>query len=178
MDGRCKGEVHFCTKSKPNEITRICPQWMVVTTTTLLVLPGLILIRIMAASFFTKLSNDVLKATEQVANRMEEGLALVMSGGRPQHDNAGTPSADRSGYVPFGNEDSGRNLPHGLIVDNIGLNGLLILEKQTERNFFVTAAKWSPDQDRLFHLQTSAEGAQSTRPVLLRIRRTGEVAEK
>ena len=105
MDGRCKGEVHFCTKSKPNEITRICPQWMVVTTTTLLVLPGLILIRIMAASFFTKLSNDVLKATEQVANRMEEGLALVMNGGRPQHDNAGAPSADRSGYVAFGNED-------------------------------------------------------------------------
>lgn len=89
--------------------------------------------------------------------------------------------AHRNGYdgnVPFGNEDSGRNLPHGLIVDNIGLNGLLILEKQTERNFFITAAKWSPDQDRLFHLQTSVEGAQSTRPVLLRVRRQGEVAGK
>ena len=30
------------------------------------------------------------------------------------------------GRIPFGNEDSGRNLPHGVIVDNIGLNGLLI----------------------------------------------------
>ncbi len=89
--------------------------------------------------------------------------------------------AKRNGYeghVPFGNEGSGRNLPHGLIVDNIGLNGLLILEKQTERNFFISAAKWVPEQERLLHLQTAVEGAQATRPVLVRVRKNGEVAGK
>ena len=89
--------------------------------------------------------------------------------------------AQRNGYdgnVLFGNEGSGRNLPHGLIVDNIGLNGLLILEKQTERNFYLTAAKWVPDQDRLFHLKTDVESGQATAPVLIRIRRTTEVAER
>ena len=86
---------------------------------------------------------------------------------------------DRKGYdgnVPFGNEGSGRNLPHGLIVDNIGLNGLLILEKQTERNFFISAAKWVPDQERLFHLKTDVEGGQAAAPVLIRVRRGGAVA--
>ncbi len=86
---------------------------------------------------------------------------------------------NRKGYdgnVPFGNEGSGRNLPHGLIVDNIGLNGLLILEKQTERNFFITACKWVPEQERLFHLKTDVEGGQAAAPVLIRVRRSGAVA--
>ncbi len=86
---------------------------------------------------------------------------------------------DRKGHegnVPFGNEGSGRNLPHGLIVDNIGLNGLLILEKQTERNFFISAAKWVPDQERLFHLKTDVEGGQAAAPVRIRVRRNGAVA--
>ena len=86
---------------------------------------------------------------------------------------------DRKGYdgnVPFGNEGSGRNLPHGLIVDNIGLNGLLILEKQTERHFFISAAKWVPDQERLFHLKTDVEGGQAAASVLIRVRRSGAVA--
>ncbi len=88
---------------------------------------------------------------------------------------------DRKGYdgnVPFGNEGSGRNLPHGLIVDNIGLNGLLILEKQTERHFFISAAKWVPDQERLFHLKTDVEGGQAAAPVLIRVKRSGAVVSQ
>lgn len=85
----------------------------------------------------------------------------------------------RNGYegnVPFGNETSGRNLPHGLIVGNIGLNGLLILEKQTERNFFISATNWAPEQERLFHLKTDVEGGQATAPVLIRVRRDSKKA--
>lgn len=85
--------------------------------------------------------------------------------------------AQRNGYegnVPFGNETSGRNLPHGLIVGNIGLNGLLILEKQTERNFFISATDWVPEQERLFHLKTDVEGGQATAPVLIRVRRNSK----
>jgi hypothetical protein len=72
--------------------------------------------------------------------------------------------------VPFGNEDAGRNLPHGLYVDNIGLNGLMIVEGQTEREFFITAAKWVPETTRTFHLRTTEDGGQCSQPVILHIK--------
>lgn len=78
---------------------------------------------------------------------------------------------DHKGEISFGREDAGRNLPHGLYVDNIGLNGLLLLEDQSAREFFVTAAKWVPEQSRLFHLKTGSAGVEATQPVLLHIRR-------
>lgn len=74
------------------------------------------------------------------------------------------------GVISFGNEDSGRNLPHGVYVDNIGLNGLLLLENQDERTFFITAAKWVPESTRLFHLTARVDGNQSSLPVRIRVR--------
>jgi hypothetical protein len=74
--------------------------------------------------------------------------------------------ADR---IEFGNEDSGRNLPHGLYVDNIGLNGLLIVEGQTERDFVITAAPKARPGVRLFHLRATADGGQCSPPALIRI---------
>jgi hypothetical protein len=63
-------------------------------------------------------------------------------------------------------------------VDNLGLNGLLVLENQQERTFFVTADRGVPEQVRPFHLTTNVEGGQSSRPVLLRVRRPGPEAEE
>lgn len=74
------------------------------------------------------------------------------------------------GEIEFGKEDSGRNLPHGVYVDNIGLNGLMLLEGQTEREFVLTCAPWVPEQSRLFHLRTAAGGGVATPPVLLHVR--------
>lgn len=83
------------------------------------------------------------------------------------------------GIVSFGNEKSGRNLPHGAIVDNIGLNGLMLLDGQTEREFFITADKiLKPGESRLFHLDTAAAGGHTSQPVLLRIVDEDRVAEK
>ena len=48
-----------------------------------------------------------------------------------------TVKVERNGFngpVSFGNEGAGRNLPFGVIVDNLGLNGLLVLENQRERS--------------------------------------------
>jgi hypothetical protein len=73
------------------------------------------------------------------------------------------------GRISFGNESSGRNLPHGVYVDNIGLNGLLIVEGKSEREFQITAAKWVTKGTRLFHLVANVEGNQATWPVLLEI---------
>jgi len=85
-----------------------------------------------------------------------------------------TVKVERNGFkgqAPFGKEGSGRNLPFGVIVDNLGLNGLLVLENQQERTFFITADRSTPEQVRAFHLTTTAEGGQSSAPVLLRVKR-------
>jgi WD40 repeat protein len=74
------------------------------------------------------------------------------------------------GQVPFGKEGSGRNLPFGVFVDNLGLNGLLVMEDQDERTFFVTADESATPQTRPFHLTTTAAGGLSTAPVLLHVR--------
>ncbi len=50
------------------------------------------------------------------------------------------------------------NLPHGVIVDNIGLNGVLIPEEQTQRQIFLTAAGWVPETSRPFHAVANNAG--------------------
>ena len=75
------------------------------------------------------------------------------------------------GLVSFGNEGAGRNLPFGVIVDNLGLNGLLLLEDQDEREFFLTADSNTREQTRLFHLTSGTAGSHSSRPVFLHVRR-------
>jgi hypothetical protein len=77
---------------------------------------------------------------------------------------------DFDGEISFGKELAGRNLPHGVFVDNIGLNGLLLLRDQSEREFFITAASWVPEQSRLFHLTTDAGSGPSSNPVWLHVR--------
>ena len=73
------------------------------------------------------------------------------------------------GIVSFGKEDSGRNLPHGVYIDNIGLNGLQVLAEQNERTFFITAAKWVPGTTRVFHLMARGAGNQTSMPIELRV---------
>ena len=86
---------------------------------------------------------------------------------------------ERNGFegdVAFGKEGAGRNLPFGSFVDNVGLNGLLILSGLDRREFFVTAAPWVPETTRTFHLNTSAAGGQASYPVVLHVRRDGKLA--
>ncbi len=69
------------------------------------------------------------------------------------------------------------NLPHGVIVDNIGLNGVLIPEGQTEREIFLTCAKWVPDTDRPFFALANNAGGQASLPVILHVRKPGNLAQ-
>ncbi len=74
------------------------------------------------------------------------------------------------GDVDLGKEDSGRNLPHGVFIDNIGLNGLRIIKGQGDnREFFITAAKWVKPQVREFHLRANNVDGESSNPVLLKV---------
>lgn len=71
------------------------------------------------------------------------------------------------GDIAFGGDDSGRNLPHGCFVDNIGLNGLLIPAGQSTREVFITAAPIVQPQRRVFHLRGNVDGNPTSLPIEL-----------
>lgn len=71
--------------------------------------------------------------------------------------------------ISFGQADAGRNLPHGVYVDNIGLNGLMITRGNSEQRFFLTAEKWVQPQERLFHVRANDVEGQVSLPVRLRV---------
>ena len=75
-----------------------------------------------------------------------------------------------NGRIQLGSHDAGRNLPHGVYVDNIGLNGLLIVEGQTEREFFITADHWVPETTARFHIKASPEKGIASNPLIIHIK--------
>lgn len=62
------------------------------------------------------------------------------------------------GEIALGKEFAGRNAAHGVFVDNIGLNGLLITSGSKERNFFMTAAPIAKLGARPFFLKANLGG--------------------
>ena len=71
------------------------------------------------------------------------------------------------------------NLPHGIIVANIGLNGVLIPKDQNEREIFIAAEKWVPETDRLCYAVSNEAGRQTSRPILIQVRKSAnQVANK
>jgi hypothetical protein len=72
--------------------------------------------------------------------------------------------------IAFGGGDvANRNLPHGLIIDNLGLNGLLIVEGENDREFFIKAAPKARPGRRLFHLVAFADGGQASPPAIVHV---------
>jgi hypothetical protein len=63
------------------------------------------------------------------------------------------------------------SLPHGVIVDNIGLNGVLIPKDKSERQIFLTAAKWVPETDRLCFAKANQAESQTSLPLLIHVRK-------
>ena len=66
------------------------------------------------------------------------------------------------------------NLPHGVIVDNIGLNGVLIPKGEMERQVFLKCAKWVPETDRIAYCQAKQAGNPTSYPVLIHVRRAAK----
>lgn len=65
------------------------------------------------------------------------------------------------------------NLPHGIIVDDIGLNGILIPAGQTERTVFLRSEPWVKAQTRPFFAVALVEGNQASLPLSLRVQPAG-----
>ncbi len=69
------------------------------------------------------------------------------------------------------------NLPHGVIVDNIGLSGIMIREGETRRQIFLTAADWVPETTRMIHAVSQGQGNQASQPIVLRVSRPGRLVK-
>lgn len=69
-------------------------------------------------------------------------------------------------------------LPHGVIVDNIGLNGVLIPKGEDARQIFLTTAKWVPEVDRFCFAKAAQADNQTSLPVLLHVSRATMQAKK
>jgi hypothetical protein len=67
------------------------------------------------------------------------------------------------------------NLPHGIIVDNLGLNGITLLAGQNEGEITIKAARWVREMDRLCYAVTREAGKQTSLPVLLHVRKKDAV---
>ena len=64
-----------------------------------------------------------------------------------------------------------RNLPYGVKVDDVGLNGVLITENETSRKFVLRCEPWVKPQSRLFFVTANVEGGvgNTALPLTLRI---------
>src|SRR6185436_2237645 len=88
-------------------------------------------------------SADPRKAKAEGSDRGDGRRITVKPGGRV----SALLKIQRSGHndrVTFDVD----NLPFGVIVDDIGLNGILIPEGQTERRIFLNSAAWTPEAIR------------------------------
>jgi mono/diheme cytochrome c family protein len=63
------------------------------------------------------------------------------------------------------------NLPHGIIVADIGLSGVLIPDGQSERQIFISCAPNVGETDRLCHAKAREAGNPTSLPLLLHVRK-------
>jgi DNA-binding beta-propeller fold protein YncE len=68
-----------------------------------------------------------------------------------------------------------QNLPHGVIVDNLGLNGITLLANQNEGEIHLKAEPWVTEMDRLVFAKTRSFGDQTSLAVMLHVRKKASV---
>ncbi len=68
-------------------------------------------------------------------------------------------------------------MPHGVIVDNIGLSGVLLPKGENERQIFITADPWVPETSRLCFAVEQQAGGQCSPPVMIHVRKPSPLAE-
>ncbi len=69
------------------------------------------------------------------------------------------------------------NLPHGVIVDNIGLSGVLMPKGESERQIFITADAWVDDTSRQCFAVENQAGNQCSSPITVHVRRPSPLAD-
>lgn len=102
-----------------------------------------------------------------------EGVILIKPGGTARAK-LSIQRQGQQGVVTFSVE----NLPHGVIVENLGLNGITFLPEESEREISLAAARWVSDLDRTFFAVENQAGRQTSRPLTLKVRRSPTQAAK
>jgi mono/diheme cytochrome c family protein len=135
-------------------------------------------------------------------------LEPVAPGDTLEHVTPATPYAEQDPAKPFeitiapgetipawikikrnGSKDAIRfdvqNLPHGVIVDNLGLNGITLLPEQSEGEIHIKADSWVQAMDRLIFVKVRGSGSRgavrdvadiTSMPVVLHVRKKEAVA--
>jgi WD40 repeat protein len=118
-----------------------------------------------------KLTVEIAPGTDPAVVRQVPGepLEFTMRAGQTITAKVKVVRHDFKDRIDFGNDGGGRNLPHGAFIDNLGLNGLLIEEGKSERDFFITAAPKTAPGRRLFHLRAGPDGGQASLPAVLNV---------
>lgn len=120
------------------------------------------------ASFTALKLGDKPKVVAQLTPTQPEPTASDIVSIRPGGRVACNLRVERGGFADRIAFDVA-NLPHGVIVDDIGLSGVLIPEKQTERTIFLRAEPWVQAQTRTFFATAQVDGNQSSLPLVLRV---------
>lgn len=68
-----------------------------------------------------------------------------------------------------------QNLPHGVIVDNLGLNGITLLARQNEGEIHIKAEPWVEEMDRLVFAKSRGFSEQTSLPVILHVRKKAQL---
>jgi WD domain, G-beta repeat/Planctomycete cytochrome C len=67
------------------------------------------------------------------------------------------------------------HLPHGVIVDNIGLSGILVRAGETKRRIYLTAAKWVAPTTRKIDAVAQGQGNQASKPIVFHVIRNDQI---
>ena len=69
------------------------------------------------------------------------------------------------------------NLPHGVIVDHIGLSGVLIRKGETTRPIVFSCAKWVPPTSRSIFAVAQGQGGEASGAIGLRVSGAEELVQ-
>lgn len=101
----------------------------------------------------------------------EQGEEIVL---RPGESVTAMLQLERDGFDEQLNVDID-NLPHGVIVDHIGLNGVLIRKGENRRQIVLSCANWVPATTRQIFAVGRGQGDPASSPVVLRVVRNDEL---
>lgn len=115
---------------------------------------------------------SIIPSIQPLGGEVAENESWTLSVRRGETVSARIVVRRKEGFVKevnFGKENAGRNTSHGVYVDNIGLNGLLVRANEDEREFNLTADPVSQPGKRTFFLTGNVDGNISTHPIVVEV---------
>ena len=115
----------------------------------------------------SKLDISVIRDNESLES---DGLpVLLVPAGKTIKCRLEVHRKNHEGIIGFGREEAAWNMPHGLYVDNIGLNGVLMPANENQRDVFITCESWVEAQERPIFFEATIDGRPTSKPMMLRV---------